>query len=178
MRRSTFAVVAVAIVPLLAACASSEAPGWTYAPAPSVTPAASAEASGSPAASSPASAAPTGTAEASEAPASAEPSGSGEPRQALTVTAPVGAAASGFDPTELEAPADRRFRVTFDNQDTGVPHNWVLKNPDGTNVDIGDTTFFNGPDERTYTVPALAAGTYSYLCEIHPTTMTGTLTAG
>ena len=32
-------------------------------------------------------------------------------------------------------------------------HNFVLKNPDGSNVDIGDTAFFDGPEVRTYDVP-------------------------
>jgi plastocyanin len=141
-----------------------------------VTPAASAGASGSPVASAPASTEPS-PAESPAETGSPRPSGSGG-EEGLTVTAPVGATTAGFDPTELDAPADATFTVTFDNQDTGVPHNWVLKNPDGSNVDIGDTTFFNGVDQRTYTVPALAAGEYPFLCEVHPTTMTGTLTAG
>jgi plastocyanin len=180
MRRLTSAFALVASLSLLAACATSEAPGWTYAPAPSVTPAASGEASGSPvpSASAPASEEPSPTAAESEVPGSAEPSGSAGAGEGLTITAPVGAAVSGFDPTELQAPADATFEVTFDNQDTGVPHNWVLKNASGSNVDIGDTSVFNGVEQRTYVVPALAAGEYSFLCDVHPNTMTGTLTAG
>ena len=33
-----------------------------------------------------------------------------------------------------------------------------------------------GPDTAVYEVPALAAGTYTYNCLSHPTTMVGTLT--
>ena len=34
-----------------------------------------------------------------------------------------------------------------------------------------------GPAETDYNVPALAAGTYQFMCTIHPS-MTGTLTVG
>jgi len=173
MRRLLPALVLAIVLPAaLLACTSSATPGWTYAPAPSVTPAPSVEASGSPAASEEPTSEPTETAEASETPEaseSAEPGG-------LTVTAPVGGSVTGFDPKELVSSAGLAFKVTFDNQDTGVPHNWVLKNPDGSNVDIGDTAFFNGPETRTYDVPALDAGEYPFLCEVHPNTMTGVLT--
>jgi mono/diheme cytochrome c family protein/plastocyanin len=94
----------------------------------------------------------------------------------VTVTAPTGAAASGFDPNALEAKADTAFTLTFDNQDTGVQHNVVVQNPDGSAVAMGDTAFFPGPEKRSYAVPALKAGAYKFLCQVHPTTMTGTLT--
>jgi mono/diheme cytochrome c family protein/plastocyanin len=104
------------------------------------------------------------------------PGGSVDPNaEVVTVSAPAGAASSGFDPTELEAPADAPFTLEFVNDDP-VPHNIVLKNPDGSDVAIGDTAPFEGPETRSYAVPALAAGEYSFLCVVHPTTMTGTLT--
>ena len=34
---------------------------------------------------------------------------------------------------------------------------------------------FTGVDVRTYPIPALTAGTYTFSCTVHPT-MTGTLT--
>ena len=35
---------------------------------------------------------------------------------------------------------------------------------------------FNGPEVRDYSVPAIPAGTYQFVCTVHPN-MTGTLTA-
>jgi plastocyanin len=176
MRRlSISALVVVAAV--IAACAAPAAPGWTYAPAPSVTPAPSTAASGSPAASASAASSPTatGSAEAgASAAASGSPAASGE--AGLTIVAPVGAAANGFNTKTLNAAPGHAFDVTFDNQDTGVVHNWVLVKPDGSKVDIGDTTFFAGVAQKTYHVPALDAGAYPFMCEVHPTTMKGILT--
>ncbi len=111
------------------------------------------------------------------------PGGSGAPTASidanaptLTLTAKDGAASSGFEPKTLEAKADTAFTLVFDNQDaTTGPHNVVISDPNKTPVPMGDTSFFSGPAKRSYAVPALAAGTYSFLCVVHPSTMTGSL---
>jgi plastocyanin len=81
-----------------------------------------------------------------------------------------------FDTPTLEVAANQPFSLVFDNQDATQPHNVVIHNPDGSKVAMGDTAFFKGPEKRTYQVPALASGKYPFNCEVHPTTMTGTLT--
>jgi plastocyanin len=170
MRRLSSAGLLLVAVSL-AACSSGAAPGWTYAPAPSATPAPS----GSAAPSASASASPS-TAPSSAVRPSASASGSGG-AVILTITAPVGAATAGFDPAELEGPANTPFTVVFDNQDTTTgPHNWTLKDSTGAKIDIGDTSFFTAPAKREYKIPALAAGDYPFTCEVHPAVMTGTLT--
>lgn len=182
MRRLTIAFALLVATVAVAACAASSPPGWTYAPAPSATPVPSGGASASPgasasaAASAPASTSPS-TAPSASAGASPSAAASGGTGDTLTVTAPTGATTAGFDPKTLETAANKPFSLVFDNQDPGVPHNVVLKNPDGSSVAVtGDTKFFNGPGERTYQVPALKAGDYKYICEVHPTVMIGTLT--
>jgi plastocyanin len=179
----------VLALPLLAAalvgCSAGAAPGWTYAPAPSTNAAASGGASGapgSPAASgggSPAASAPA-SAPASGGVSSPAPSGSidaGAGGTTLTITAPVGAATAGFQPTELTTKANTSFTIHFDNQDNQAPHNVELKDANGGAVTLGgDTAFFQGPGARDYSVPGLAAGSYMYFCVVHPTSMKGTLT--
>ena len=80
-----------------------------------------------------------------------------------------------FDVKELSAPADTTFQIDFDNQDAGIPHNVEIKDGNGQTVFLGD--IFTGPAKITYQVPALAAGTYTFICTVHPN-MTGTLTVG
>ena len=100
----------------------------------------------------------------------------------LQIAAPTGAAASGFDPTCLAVVPDTAFTVAFDNQDTGVPHNWELfKDPAyATRVGgaTGPTDIITGVDQTSYSVDALAAGVYYFRCDIHPTTMIGQLVVG
>jgi plastocyanin len=155
-------VLAAAVV---AACAGS-APGWTYAPAPPITPPPSVEPSAEPSGSAGPSAAP-----------SVEPSGSAAPpASGDLVVIDVEAVNILFTQTALTAPADQPFQIEFANNDAGIPHNVEIKDGSGASVFMGEV--FNGVETRVYDVPALAAGEYQFLCTVHPTTMLGTLTVG
>ena len=78
-----------------------------------------------------------------------------------------------FTETSLTAPANTAFDLQFNNQDASVPHNVVIVDASGKAVFTGD--IFNGPATKDYNVPALAAGSYTFHCAVHPN-MTGTLT--
>ncbi|MFN8630564.1 MAG: cupredoxin domain-containing protein [Chloroflexota bacterium] len=81
-----------------------------------------------------------------------------------------------FTATTLTAPADTAFTIHFDNKDSGLPHDILIKDSAGKTVFSGDMV--TGPTAVDYQVPALAAGTYTFTCSIHPTTMNGTLKVG
>jgi plastocyanin len=121
--------------------------------------------------SPPSSAAPSPSASGSAAPC--EP----ETGTNLTITAPVGASASGFDKTCLGVVAGTAFTVTFKNDDTAVPHNWALFTDSSATTKLGGApdaaTFITGPDQTDYQVKALDPGQYYYRCDIHPTAMFG-----
>jgi plastocyanin len=99
--------------------------------------------------------------------------------QVVTLTAPKGAAASGFDPTTLSVAANQPIELDFSNQDPGVQHNVVIftadpaKNPDLEALFSG--TLVTGVNETKYPVPPLTPGTYFFHCAVHPGTMFGTI---
>ena len=68
--------------------------------------------------------------------------------------------------------AGAAFAIDFDNQD-GAPHNIAISDAGGAKVFKGDIV---SSSKVTYQVPALAAGTYTFICEVHPD-MKGTITA-
>jgi len=100
----------------------------------------------------------------------------------ITITAPSGAANSGFTPTSIAAPADAPFTLHFVNDDAGIPHNvQIFEGTDTTGTVVfapEGNELINGVAATDYEVPALPGGTYTFNCLAHPTTMVGTLTAG
>jgi plastocyanin len=175
MRRPLIAVLVVMSI-VAAGCASSTPPAWTYAPPtpePTPGPSASAGASGGPSASGPAASA------VASAVASAEAGGgaSGAPAGSGAAGAPVVVEALNleFKTPEVNSPASVPFQIEFRNGDAGTPHNVDIKDASGNEVFKGDIV--TGVIVATYNVPALAPGTYPFVCDVHPN-MTGTLKVG
>ena len=175
-------VAAFAVSLLAAACGSGEAPRWTYQPAPPATaaPSASAEASTEPSPGT----TPTALPSASGSPA---PSASGgSPAPSASGGSPAPSASGGtalavtaqnitFVEKELSAPADTAFQIRFVNEDAGTPHDVDIRGQDGATID--DNEILDDAGEVTYDVDPLPAGTYTFICSIHPIpAMTGTLT--
>jgi plastocyanin len=96
---------------------------------------------------------------------------------------PVATAASGdaiaivakdiaFQTTAVTVAAGEPVAIVLDNQD-GAPHNIAIKDTSGAEVFKGEIV---SSAKVTNQVPALAAGAYTFFCEVHPD-MTGTITA-
>ena len=78
-----------------------------------------------------------------------------------------------FVETTLTAPADKPFDLHYFNEDQGIPHDVAFKDSSGAEVFKGEVV--TGVADTIYKVPPLAAGTYQYICTIHPN-MTGSAT--
>ena len=76
-----------------------------------------------------------------------------------------------FTTPAVTARAGSPFTIVFDNQE-GAPHNIAISDASGANVFKGDIVAGKQVD---YQVGAVPAGTYGFICEVHPD-MKGTLT--
>jgi plastocyanin len=103
------------------------------------------------------------------------PPGGGPPPAAEAV--PISAQGLAFSTSELSLPADAPAVIALDNQDQGIPHNVAIYTSQG-----GDPLFqgelVTGPDTMDYQIPPMQPGEYFFQCDVHPTTMTGTVTVG
>jgi plastocyanin len=77
-----------------------------------------------------------------------------------------------FSEPLVSVPAGIPFAVEFDNLDD-VPHNVAISDGAGASMFKGEIVT---AAKVVYSLPALAAGTYTFVCEVHPD-MQGTITA-
>jgi plastocyanin len=78
-----------------------------------------------------------------------------------------------FDAGTIEAPAGEAFTVTFVNNDSAQHNIAFYVEEGGDEIAVGRVIGEGETDEVE--VPALDAGTYFFVCDVHPQEMTGTL---
>jgi plastocyanin len=78
-----------------------------------------------------------------------------------------------FTTDQVILPAHTQVSLTFDNQDAGISHN-VAARAAGIGV-IFATPIRAGPATDTVSFTTPAAGSYSFICDVHPLQMRGTL---
>lgn len=105
-----------------------------------------------------------------------------QPGEAVPVVQPTGIVVriasvnSQFEPKTLTVTAGQPFSISFRNADAGVLHNVSVYTNAAASEDILKGTVFAGPGTNVYNVRPLDAGSYFFRCDVHPSTMTGTLT--
>jgi plastocyanin len=99
-------------------------------------------------------------------------------RTDVDITAPPGAATTGFSTTNVSAPGKKPFVICFDNADSTLHNVAIFKSEQeaaggGSALFAGETV--QGPTRVEYKVDSLQPGSYFFRCDVHPTLMTGTL---
>ncbi|MDO8484104.1 MAG: cytochrome c oxidase subunit II [Candidatus Limnocylindrales bacterium] len=82
-----------------------------------------------------------------------------------------------FSLDRLETRAGVPTRITFRNDDAGIPHNIAVYQPGAADqlVDGARSLLEEGPIVQSLVVPALPAGRYPFRCDAHPLDMVGVL---
>lgn len=79
-----------------------------------------------------------------------------------------------FNMSTITVPAGAQVTVNFDNQDSGIPHNFAVYTNSGAASSIFVGQVITGPAKVTYKFTAPAGpGTNFFRCDIHPGSMTG-----
>ena len=104
----------------------------------------------------------------------AQPAAAGSPAAPGSAGSQIVARDIAFQQTSVSVDAGKSFGLVFVNQDS-APHNVAIyADASAANAVMVGEVIQAG--QVSYTVPALAAGTYFFRCDVHPN-MTGTITA-
>jgi len=79
-----------------------------------------------------------------------------------------------FTTRDVQVPAGKAFQLTFTNAE-GAPHNVAIYTDSSASTNLFRGEIFSNAT-KTAEVPALAAGSYFFRCDVHPE-MQGTITA-
>ncbi len=164
MLRSSLAIGAVVAI---AACSPTGVGSWTFDPTIG-------QATAGPSSASSPAGSPVESPQPSASSVPGQPSAGASSSAGLSLTAKNVA----FSTSQLAAPASKPFTITFDNEDTGVPHNVAIYSSAGSSNVLFRGTIVTGPTTTTYDVPALPPGTYHFQCDVHPQQMNGTIVIG
>jgi len=101
---------------------------------------------------------------------------------ATATTTPPGAATIGlvakniaFNTSVISVPACSNVTINFENQDSGVPHNFALYTNNQRTANLFKGQIITGPSSITYTFTApCSVGDYHFQCDPHSGTMFGT----
>ncbi len=110
-------------------------------------------------------------------PASGAP-GSGSPAPTVAPGAAevrISADKLAFDAKEVAVPVGKPATIVFENKEA-VPHNVAVYADSSASQPISVGEIFSGPGTKSQQLPALAAGSYFFRCDLHPD-MTGSLIA-
>jgi plastocyanin len=106
----------------------------------------------------------------SSTPPASSPAGTGN-----SVTIDLVAKNIAFDKSTITVPAGAQVTINFDNQDSGIPHNFALYTDSSAKTSIFVGEIITGPKTTTYTFTApTTPGNYFFRCDVHPTQMKGT----
>lgn len=89
-------------------------------------------------------------------------------------TTTVVAQGVAFDTATITLPADTEHVITFDNRDAAVQHNIAIYTDSSMTEELFNGELVTGPTTIQYTIPALPAGEYYFVCIVHPN-MNGTV---
>lgn len=100
--------------------------------------------------------------------------GHGEPAAAAGGTE-ISASGVAFDTKELSFTADEETTLPFENADS-VPHNVAIYEDDSASEELFVGAEVAGGASIDYEVPPLEKGEYFFRCDLHPSSMVGTVT--
>ena len=110
-------------------------------------------------------------------PAASQPAASAVASTSQSGNVQIGARTMRFETTAVAVPAGKAFKIDFDNKDAATIHDVDIHRTSASGELVFDGATVSGPAKTTYEIPALKAGTYAFVCSVHPSDMSGTITA-
>lgn len=86
----------------------------------------------------------------------------------------LSAASVAFDTDQLTFAAGEETTLPFDNEDS-APHNFSIYRDESAEEDLFVGAEVPGGSATDYSIPPLRKGEYFFRCDLHPTSMTGTV---